>query len=815
MPVFVNGASALSPTMPASTRRDLTTLCLQERPIGGAQVKWSHYWPRHLNLELAGSVNLEFFVINYLFGRTDEEPWDYWLQCLRQNHHAKLPLSEFCRSVLQQIGVPETDSHVWYPGYSREIDEVDAPGRDHARFRFLTVTNSHDLERYNTQAIIDAYRRAFGEHDDVTLVIKDYGATSGDQTIPRALAGTRSGAKCEYITAFTDKHELIRLYKSCDAFVSAHRGEGFGMKILDAMACALPIITPLFGGPTAYCEPGNCFPVDFSLIPMGDCLDTRAIPITNQPMWAAVDPRSLARQMRRVYDERAAGRAIGAAASAEVRARFSWDQAAARMVEITNDLRRQRRVPRRPKADLAPPVERSPYWLGLRISVVIPTRNRIEKLLTCLEALAHQSILSQEFEVIVVDDGSSDGTKEVIETRSFPFALRYVRQDGAGPGAARNLGIEQAAGELVLFVGDDIFADPRLLEEHLLAHAASPDPGLAVLGHIDWPDNMVRNAVMEYVCGDAALQFAYTLIPRLPSLDHRFFYTSNISLKRQFLVDAADAGVRFDPCFSHAAFEDSEFAFRLIPRGLQIRYAENARATHDHAMDIESFASREFGAGKMAVVFYRKHPGQDEQLQVRWIADLVSPAVALLAQPERLHHLEAFDVQTDALMRALAGSLEELLAIDRQPESSAATAADARLRAALHNVLRVVFDVQRTRGKLQEWFSTVDDPSKVRAAQILAAVTRKIEFLSIDGEHLGTLQTVVAPFGGHAGAGGGRPPIVQGTRRRLRRIVTSPSILARLLTVDRFIEARLQSATTADWVTGYRRIRSRIRRLVG
>ena len=52
---------------------------------------------------------------------------------------------------------------------------------------------------------------------------------------------------------------------------------------------------------------------------------------------------------------------------------------------------------------------------------------------------------------------------------------------------------------------------------------------------------------MDYVCGDAMLQFAYSLIPQLPTLDHRFFYTSNISLKRQFLVDAAAAGVRFDP----------------------------------------------------------------------------------------------------------------------------------------------------------------------------------------------------------------------------------------------------------------------------
>ena len=75
------------------------------------------------------------------------------------------------------------------------------------------------------------------------------------------------------------------------------------------------------------------------------------------------------------------------------------------------------------------------------------------------------------------------------EAVDFPFALRYFRQE-EGPGAARNLGIEQAAGELVLFIGDDILADERLLEEHLLGARGRPAPGAAILGHIDWPDAM-------------------------------------------------------------------------------------------------------------------------------------------------------------------------------------------------------------------------------------------------------------------------------------------------------------------------------------
>ncbi len=827
VPVFINWQDEPSSTVPAPTRRALQALALKEPPVGGVQIKWSHYWPRHMNTELAGDANLEFFVINYAFTAPHREPWDFWLQGLGQNGHDKLPLSDFCESVLRQIGVPASNCHVWYPGYSGEIDQVEAPRRNQTRVRFLTVTNSHDLERYNTAAIVETFRRVFRPDDGVTLVIKDYGASSGDETLRRMLSEGREGAPIEYVADFSDKAGLMRLYKSCDAFVSAHRGEGFGMKILDAMACGLPVVTPLFGGPTSYCHADNCLPVRFSEVAMGDCLDTRSLRIANGPVWAEVDRDSLGEQMRRVYEQRELAARIGAAGRASVVPRFSWDAAAARLVEIASAVQVERRKALSPRpAPIVSHAERSPYWLGLRVSVVVPTHNRKEKLLACLDALERQTVLFQEFEVIVIDDGSSDGTAEAIAARKSPFALSYFRQDQAGPGPARNLGIAQAAGELVLIIGDDIVADERLLEEHLLAHGAGAEAGLAVLGRIDWPETMPRNAVMEYVCGDAALQFAYTLIPTLPALDHRFFYTSNISLKRKFLVEAAEVGIGFDPDFRRAAFEDSELAFRLMPRGLRIQYASGARAFHDHPMDLESFARREFAAGEMAVVFYRKHPGEDDQLLVKWIADLVEPAAALAAQPDLLRQLEAFDRQTDALLSSLASSLESMTMIGQAHDAPGTTLSAGRLRAALHNVLRVLFDVHRTRGKLQEWYANVEDPSRVKAAQTLATAMRKIEFLTSNADQLGGTQLgalvpdprMIATLRTHIGhvipaqppgeAHSGSQPFA----RRLRGMVINPAMLSRLLAVDRRVSAWLQTPERRRWLERYQRVRSRVRR---
>ncbi|HEY6357032.1 MAG TPA: glycosyltransferase, partial [Vicinamibacterales bacterium] len=543
------GAAPLPASTKGAVRRTLDRMRVAAPPLGGIQLKWSHYWPQHLNLDLTGTLNLELFTINYQFARPTSAPWDHWLQCLAGNGLRKLPLSVFCRDVLQQLGVPARECDVLNPGYSPEVDRVGAEPRRSAAFRFLTVTNSHDLERYGTTLLLDAYWRTFTAQDPVVLVVKDYGVSSGNVALRRLVSCASGRARVELVTEFTTKEKLIALYRSCDAFVSAHRGEGFAMKILDAMACGLPTITPLFGGPADYCTPSNCYAVEYALQPMTSGLDSRSLTIANGPLWAEPDRESLERQLRRVYEDPAAARAIGEAARKDIVSRFTWDRSARSLMAIIGRIRETGAGMSRPVSAKPPPAaaEGSPLWLGVRVSVVIPTFNRREKLLRCLSALERQSVLSQELEVIVIDDGSTDGTAEAVGARMFPFSLKLIRQVNRGPGEARNAGLAMAEGELVLFMGDDIVADEHLLEAHLLAHAARPDPADAVLGHVEWPPEPPPNAVMEYVSGEGSRQFAYEYIPHLPTLDFRFFYTSNVSLKRRFLVDAVDAGVQFDP----------------------------------------------------------------------------------------------------------------------------------------------------------------------------------------------------------------------------------------------------------------------------
>jgi len=391
-----------------------------------------------------------------------------------------------------------------------------------------------------------------------------------------------------------------------------------------------------------------------------------------------------------------------------------------------------------------------------------------------------------------------------------------------------------AQGDLVLFIGDDIFADPRLLEAHLVAHATRPDPGDAVLGHIDWLPSIESNAVMDYVCGVSSLQFAYHYIPALPSLDYRFFYTSNISLKRRFLVEAAEAGISFDPSFAFAAFEDSELAYRLEPRGLRITYVKDALVHHDHPMDLAAFSRREYNVGRMAVVFYRKHPAIDDMLQVRWIGDWADAVDRLAAQPALLERVKELDAHTDSFFSALAQSLEDLKRLELPAVSALPQGAlpPDRLTTTLHAVLGVIFDAQRTRGKVHEWYAGVDDQVKVEAAKTLLGCMRKLDFMTANPSELARLRSGAHPLGGDVvgdlrarvvelerelGIGPLRRPGARdgGGRMRalLRKTILRRGVTARLRAADIYLQETLKRRGGAQ-LAHYQRIRNRLRRLL-
>lgn len=269
------------------------------------------------------------------------------------------------------------------------------------------------------------------------------------------------------------------------------------------------------------------------------------------------------------------------------------------------------------------------------LSIIMPCYNRGHDLIRALQAYDCQKT-TEQFELIAVDDASTDSTAEVLN-RYHPehYQLRVEHQPrNQGPASARNKGLALAQAPLVLFVGDDILPHPDLVRGHLIAHRRHADPGVVILGKVRWPDDLPVNTLMAHIDGPGAEQFSYYYFRDGQEYDFRHFYTANISLKREFLM----AEKRwFDTDFNYAAFEDVELSYRLSRRSQRIIYYAALEGYHYHPHNIWTFSTRQYRAGLMARVLIRKHPalrslimGKSWELRaLRWrLQAWLKPAVA-------------------------------------------------------------------------------------------------------------------------------------------------------------------------------------------
>lgn len=252
-----------------------------------------------------------------------------------------------------------------------------------------------------------------------------------------------------------------------------------------------------------------------------------------------------------------------------------------------------------------------------RLSIIIPTYNRLEILKRCLRLLEEQSASRDSFEVLVVDDGSTDGTREYLESYvvASPLQARYFYQQNKKQGVARNLGAQHARGDLLMFIGDDILATPVLVEQHLAFHDRyNTNRNMAVLGYIRWAPDMKVTRFMNWV-GEMGWQFGFSLIKDPMDLPFNFFYTSNISLPQQRFIDCGG----FDEDFREYGWEDIELSLRLKERGLKIVYNPEALAYHFHPTSLASFCQRQMKVGYSALCFFNKHPEMERFLSMTWV----------------------------------------------------------------------------------------------------------------------------------------------------------------------------------------------------
>ncbi len=283
----------------------------------------------------------------------------------------------------------------------------------------------------------------------------------------------------------------------------------------------------------------------------------------------------------------------------------------------------------------------------MRISVVIPSYNRRQTLERVLDGYQRQTPEAPPFALVVVDDGSTDGTAELLATRRPSRGeLRFERQDNGGPALARNRALELARGELVLFTGDDVEPAPGLLAEHDKAHRAHASATAIVLGLTRWPPGAALTSTMRHIDGIGAQQFSYHFMKAGAEYDFRHFYTSNVSLRRT-LLDREPGHFATD--FPAAAFEDAELAYRLSLPGGRIVYHPAAEAHHHHHYTARGFFRRQERCGEMAVLLFRKQPQLEKWLGIKELSWLRLAA----AEPGRRRQIARLATELDAWERRL------------------------------------------------------------------------------------------------------------------------------------------------------------------
>ena len=238
------------------------------------------------------------------------------------------------------------------------------------------------------------------------------------------------------------------------------------------------------------------------------------------------------------------------------------------------------------------------------ISVIIPTYNRLTRLKQVLSAFAAQEYPLDQFEVIVVSDGSTDGTHDYLRALKPPFQFSLIIQENQGPAAARNRGVAAAQADLILFNDDDVVPTPQMMREHASAHAASAGP-VAVMGPMLTPEGFNMLPWVRWEQAMLVKQYQDMRAGKWPPTA-RQFYTGNTSLGRQFIIAAGG----FDVTFRRA--EDVELAYRLAEQGVGFCFNPAAIGYHYAERSFRSWLETPYLYGRNEVIFARDK-------QQRWL----------------------------------------------------------------------------------------------------------------------------------------------------------------------------------------------------
>jgi GT2 family glycosyltransferase/glycosyltransferase involved in cell wall biosynthesis len=451
------------------------------------------------------------------------------------------------------------------------------------------------IERKNPMGLIVAFKKAFTPDDEAILVLKCSHAEASGLALD-TLQDAARGARVQIINRVLSRGDMNDLMGLADCYISLHRCEGFGLTMAEAMALGKPVVATQYSGNLDFMTPENSFLVPYELVEIQKDIGY----YSKGCIWADPELDRAARLMRYVFENRDVAAAVGRRAREDVLSKLHPRVVGGiikdRLLQIVaHSAPRGERVvmppPPPPNAPArirhsvmragSPPrlvgVLTGPRTPSLECSIVTPVYNNSALTRRYLNALLSSRPESVSFDVIVVDDGSTDSTREAL--RAYGKAIRLVaRETNSGFATACNEGAAIASAEFLVFLNNDTVPQPGWLDA-LVRHARRHPKAGIVGSKLLFPDGTIQHAGV--VIGQNRYpRHIYIGFPGdypAANVSRRFrAVTGACMLVRRYLFDQIGG---FDTAFTNG-FEDVDLCFRAGELGFEVHYCHHSVLIH-------------------------------------------------------------------------------------------------------------------------------------------------------------------------------------------------------------------------------------------
>lgn len=225
------------------------------------------------------------------------------------------------------------------------------------------------------------------------------------------------------------------------------------------------------------------------------------------------------------------------------------------------------------------------------ISVVIPAYNSEKTIERCIIALLNQSYTKNQYEIIVVDDGSTDKTTDVVSKFK---RVRLIRQNHRGPAVARNFGVKKSKGQIILFTDADCIPDKKWIR-----NMVEPFNDKEIIGVSGTYKTFNKNSLIARFAG-YEIEERHKELKKQKYID--FIGTFSAAFRKSIFLRVKG----FDEIFTTSSGEDPELSFRLEKIGKMV-FQPNAFVYHFHPSTLFKFLRQKFWRGYWRVSLYKKH----------------------------------------------------------------------------------------------------------------------------------------------------------------------------------------------------------------